>query len=242
MNNVVIGRRGLGKSTLAEHIALGLNPNLVIFDANNQFHDAEIRTSDLDELRDALEDSGHDDQHPISVAFIPQGEVEEDWNRFAHTIWEYGDYSLIIDEAHRLQKPQYVNTWLDKFMRQAPRRERNDKNPIDVVQTFHRPTDLNGIVLGLCDYAYIFRTTKVRDLEWIEKEWGSDLREQVQTLSTPQTNPSGRDVLKVEVESPEHFELITDPRSWFVNIRESRKQKSIPERISKSLEESFYVN
>ncbi len=243
MNNLIMGRRGLGKSTLAEFLALQLNRDLVIFDANNQFKDAEHRTSDVQEVEEILDaHSSSDDPSPLSLSYIPLGDVESDWNKFARAIWNFGDYSLIVDEAHRLQKPQYVNLWLDRFMRQAPRRERNDAQPIDIIQTYHRPTDVNGIVLGLADYAYVFRTTKRRDVEWIEKEWGEELASAVQQLRTP---PIGvkprrddpRDVIKVPIEEPSEYEVITDPHSWYVDIRKRREAESLPVRATKPLKE-----
>ena len=236
MNSLVIGRRGLGKSTLAEFLANEEMDNKIVFDPNNQFKDALFSTSDLEEFRDYLEAS-EGSEEPFFVAFVPRGEVEDEWNLFAPVIWPYGDYALIIDEAHWLQKPSYINPWLSRFMRQAPRRERDDENPVDIIQTAHRPTDINGVVLGLCDFEYIFRTTKSRDIKYLEMEFGMEVAERVQYLRTPQTGDQernslfrgdlptgpGRDIIKVPVESPEEYEVITDERSWFVNIRKPKK-------------------
>lgn len=244
MNNLIMGRRGLGKSTLAEYLALQLNRDLVIFDANNQFKDAEYRTSDVREVESILDSMDRDERaESFSLAFIPTGDVENDWNAFARVIWQFGDYSLIIDEAHRLQKPQYVNLWLDRFIRQAPRTERNDAHPIDIIQTYHRPTDCNGIVLGLSDYAYVFRTTKQRDVDWIENEWGEEIAQRVQTLRTPPigqkpTKHDPRDVIKVPIEEPSAYEVITDQTSWYVDIRKRRDEgKNIAERSMRPLSE-----
>lgn len=246
MNILIMGRRGLGKSTLAEYLALGLNRDLVIFDANNQFKDAE-QTSDLKKVESVLssasDDTPGDTRESFAVAFVPTGDVENDWNAFARVIWQFGDYSLIVDEAHRLQKPQYVNLWLDRFIRQAPRRERNDSAPIDIIQTYHRPTDVNGIVLGLADYAYVFRTTKQRDIDWIEKEWGEELAKRVQELRTPPigARPSRddpRDVIRVPVEEPGAYEVIEDQTSWYVDIRKKRnKDQNLAQRTMRPLSE-----
>src|SRR3989304_10592678 len=145
MNSLVIGRRGLGKRPLGEFLAREDNDDLIVFDPNNQFRDALLRTSDIAELEDELESQdGNLDNGGFYVAYVPIGNVEEEWNRFAAAIWEYGDYALIIDEAHRLQKPNYVNEWLDRFVRQAPRRERNDDDPIEIVMTAHRMVDIRA--------------------------------------------------------------------------------------------------
>ncbi len=222
MNSLIEGRRGLGKTTLAQIVALQTNPNILGFDPNNQLRNASFRTSDLKELEGYLDDSQHIDES-FFASYIPQGDVEAEWDRFAAIAWQFGDYSLIVDEAHRLQTPQYVNEWLDKFIRQAPRRERGDDLPIDIIQTFHRPIDVNGIVLSQADYAYIFRQTKKRDLEYLEKEFDIAVANAVQTLRTPETDPPGRDVIKLNVVTGE-YELIDDPATWFINIRGPKKE------------------
>jgi hypothetical protein len=222
INSLVIGRRGLGKSTLAEWLADQETDNKIVFDPNNQFKDALVSTSDLEEFQEHLEASENSDE-PFFLAFVPVGEVEMEWDRFAPVIWPYGDYALIIDESHWLQKPNYINPWLSRFMRQAPRRERDDENPVDIIMTAHRPTDINGIVLGLSDFEYIFRTTKSRDIKYLEQEFGEEIADRVQHLRTPQSEDPGRDVIRVPVESPEDFEVLTDSREWFVNIRKPRE-------------------
>lgn len=217
MNSLIIGRRGLGKSTLAEFVAREGNDDVIVFDPNNQFKDAKVRTSSLADLAHYLENSPDDED--MFLAYVPQGEIESEWDAFAAVVWQYGDYALIIDEAHWLQKPNYLNLWLSKFMRQAPRRERNDESPVDIVMTFHRPVDINGLVFGLADDIYIFKVTKSRDLDYLENEFSTEIAEAATRLRTPQSEEPGRDVMRVSVESPEDFEIITDSKSWFVNIR-----------------------
>lgn len=220
MNVLEIGRRGLGKSTHALAVALKLNPHVIIFDTNSQYRSADRVTSSLRELEDEIE--AHDDLgEQYIIAYVPQGDVEEEWDAFAELLWEYGNYSVIVDEAHRLQKPSYVNHNLDRLMRQAPRRERGDDDPIDLIQTFHRPVDINGIVLGLADVVYMFRMTRARDVEAVEREFGPEAASRVTQLLTPASDPPGREVLEVNIERDEIF-VLTDPDKWFINIRKSR--------------------
>src|SRR5207244_1323333 len=114
--------------------------------------------------------------------------------------------------------------WLDKFMRQAPRRERGDTDPVDVIQCFHRPVDMSGIVAALLDHVYIFRVTRYRDLEYIEREWDEQTREAVTQLRTP---PEGRDIVRVDVETSTLVTL-TDSKQWFTNIRKTEPQRNFP--------------
>lgn len=148
-------------------------------------------------------------------------------------------------------KNNYINPWLSRFIRQAPRRERGDENPVDIIMTAHRPQDINGVVLGQADYEYLFRQTKSRDLEYIAKEFDFDggallcescekdlfnasheeqkpvrlpLVEVVRKLRTPQSDDPGRDVVKVPIESPEEYTVLTDEKEWYVNIRKPQEE------------------
>jgi hypothetical protein len=227
MNVLIIGRRGLGKSTLADFVASELNSSRLVFDANGQYKNADVSTSDLKKFIEAL-DRAAKDKKDFTIAYVPKGNIELEWERFASALWGngavpiYGDYSLIIDEAHRLQRSQYVSDWLDRFMRQAPRRERGDEAPVDVIQCFHRPQDIHGIVLALADIIYFFRVSKRRDLENIEKEFDPEIREAIETLRTPDTEPYGRDVLRIDVES-NSFVLLRDPNQWYKDIRTKKE-------------------
>src|SRR5216684_192063 len=220
MNVLIMGRRGLGKSTLAEYVAQSLHETVLIFDANAQFKNADFSTSDLRKFENEINSSSRKEGLSV-LAYIPSGDIEFEWDRFMSMLWgknavpEYGDYSLIIDEAHRLQKAQYINPWLDRLMRQAPRKERGDENSIDIIQTFHRPIDVHSVVAGLADTVYMFRQTRKSWLDWIAKEWDDDVAQKVATLRTP---PEGRDVLKLNVESGE-YEIVEDASSWYNDIR-----------------------
>lgn len=239
MNVLIMGRRGLGKTTLAEFIALKLNPNRVAFDPGDQYQDFAVRTSDLEVVRDEFERDWQDE--PLSLSYIPPvgpdpaaDQVEPFWNSFANLLWEFtgrheggASYSLIIDEASELQSPAYVNPWLMRFIRRAPRRERGDVNPVETIQTFHRPQDLNGIVASQVDEFYIFKMTKERDLEVIAKEWGDEVAQAVKGLRSPKTNPPGRDVLKLDQETSK-WEVITDPSTWYVDIRRPVEKTNPP--------------
>jgi len=239
MNVLIMGRRGLGKTTLAEFIAMKLNPNRVAFDPGDQYQDFLVRTSDLQVVRDEFERDWKDE--PLSLSYIPPvgpdptaDQVEPFWNEFANLLWSFtgrheggASYSLIVDEASELQSPTYVNPWLMRFIRRAPRRERGDENPIETIQTFHRPQDLNGIVASQVDEYYIFNMTKQRDLEVIAKEWGDEISEAVKNLRTPKSDPPGRDVLRIDAETNE-WEVISDPNLWYVDIRRAPEKQGPP--------------
>ena len=230
-----IGRRGLGKTTLAEFRAQQLNRNRVAFDPRRQFNLFAVRTSDLKEVEKEF-DRDWTESEPLSLAYQPaktiqadgsidERELESHWNKFAHLLWQYtgeeegnASYVLIVDEAHNLQSPQVVNGWLSTYVREVPTRERGDKNPVDIIMTSHRLQDFHGSITSQVNGIYIFNMIKPRDLKVLSDEWGDGIAEQVKALRTPRSNPPGRDVLFIDPETGES-RLIDDPSTWYVNLR-----------------------
>src|SRR5271157_283209 len=208
MNIIDVGRRGLGKSVLAAHQAEHLNKNQIYFDPGNQFHRVDLKTSDVEEFAQRLENWPEDRNYVISYV-APKGNVEAYWNLFANKLWDFigqhdggASFVLIVDEAHRLQSPQTINDMLDEFIRRAPRRERDDRNPVDIIQTTHMPQDLNRVSWGESDYIYLFNIFDKRALKAIEEQFETkieNIREIVTNLKTPKTG--GREVLEIESET-----------------------------------------
>lgn len=223
MNINVIGRRGLGKSTLAQWRAMLLNRNIAAFDPGDQYEALRVRTSDLDDVREAFEADW--DRHPLSLAYIPpSSNIELEWDRFAATIWRYtgkhegaGSYVLIVDECDELQSPQTIDEWLNRFIRRAPRREKGNPNPVDLIQTTHNPQDLHRTSFSQADEVYIFNMFDARAVEAIRKQWGDEVAAAVQGLKTPKSDPPGREVIRVDPETG-GYTLIDDPSTWFVSM------------------------
>lgn len=248
---LAIGRRGLGKTTLAEWRARRFNRNVAAFDPRRQFKNYEVQTSDLKTVKKEFEkDWENPKSEPLSLSYAPprviQGdgsiderEIEHRWNEFAAQLWDYtgeeegcGSYCLIVDEAHNLMSPQYVNGWLSTYVREVPTRERGDANPVDIILTSHRLQDFHGSVTAQVGEIYIFNMIKPRDLKVIEDEWGEELAEKVRNLRTPKSNPPGRDVILVDPETGT-IEVIDNPDSWYVNIRKSSDKKTQPKPLGK---------
>jgi hypothetical protein len=235
---LVIGRRGLGKTTLAEWRAQRFNMNAAAFDPRGQFRSYAVQTSDLKEVEKEFSRDWTREE-PLSLAYRPPRVIQEDgsiderelenhWNKFAHLLWQFtgeddgcASYCLIVDEAHNLQSPQSVNGWLSTFVREVPTRERHDKNPVDIIMTSHRLQDFHGSVTSQVGEIYIFNMIKPRDLKVVQDEWGEDLAERVRSLRTPRSTPPGRDVLFIDPETGES-RLMDNPAEWFVNIRKPR--------------------
>lgn len=245
MNILIIGRRGLGKSNLAACKAEGLNSNIIYFDPGNQFHKVDFKTSDLRELQDTLEHWPEDKAFVISYV-PPRGNVEDAWNSFASVLWDFtgqhkgaASFVLVVDEAHRIQSPQQVNDWLDEFIRRAPRRERDDGNPIDIIQTTHCPQDLHRVSWAESDYVYFFNIFDKRALKAIDEQFGGKIEnvvELVSNLKTPKTG--GREVLEIESETG-NYQIITDPDSWFCDIKNRKPPANAVEATEREIEEIY---
>jgi hypothetical protein len=247
---LAIGRRGLGKTTLAEWRASKSNRNRAAFDPRGQYKSFAVQTSDLEKVEKQFDRDWTDD-NPLSLAYRPPKVIQEDgsldereleshWNRFAHLLWQYtgeddgcASYCLIVDEAHNLQSPQAVNGWLSTYVREVPTREREDRNPVDIIMTSHRLQDFHGSVTSQVNEIYIFNMIKPRDLKVVADEWGEDLAARVRSLRTPRSKPPGRDVLFIDPETGES-RLIDNPGEWYVDIRQpnEREERDATARMS----------
>jgi len=243
MNILDIGRRGLGKSTLAQSQACELNRNQIYFDPSDQFFSVQYRVNDLEKFSRILD--GIPEEESYSIAYSPpRGNVEERWDEFASTLWEFigihdgaASFALVIDESHRLQSPNYMNDWLDEYIRRTPRRERGDPNPIDIIQTTHYPQDLHRTSWGESDEIYFFNVFDKRAWKAISEQFGDEVAVKVSKLATPKTG--GREVLRVTSETGE-TELISDPMTWYCNIKRPPKPPAhLPEKGIRSLEEMY---
>jgi hypothetical protein len=245
MNDIIVGRRGLGKSVLADNRSSLLSPNKIFFDPGDQFQKVEFKTSNVEEFQERLE--AWPDDEPFIISYVPpRGNVEANWNLFASIVWDFtgkhdraASFVLVIDEAHRIQSPQQINDWLDEFIRRAPRRERGDNNPIDIIQTTHTPQDLHRVSWGESDYVYLFNMFDKRALKAIDEQFGQkipNITELVMNLRTPKTG--GRDVLEIESETGVH-RVITDPAEWFTDIRNPNPPKSAVEAAERELEQTY---
>lgn len=249
MNIIDVGRRGLGKSVLAAHQAGKLNRNQIYFDPGNQFHRVDLKTRDLSEFTQRLENWPED--RPYSISYVPPKSsvavsVEDHWNTFSNVLWDFmgehdggASFALVIDEAHRLQSPQAINNMLDEFIRRAPRRERDDRNPVDIIQTTHAPQDLHRVSWGESDYIYLFNIFDKRALKAIEEQFESkieNIKEIVTTLKTPKTG--GREVLEIESETG-NYRIITDPAEWYNNIRQPKPPTDDGEAIEREMAKTY---
>lgn len=214
MNTLVLGRRGLGKTTLAVWRGKLLNKHIIAWSPGAQFaKQADFRTYDLPELLDYIDES--EEESTYLAEYIPDAadDLNEQFVYFGQALWRYGDFALIVDEAEELQSPAQINPMLNKYIRQAPRREKGEADAVDIIQTSHFPVDFHKVSFGLSDEYYLFRLKRDLDYERIEKEFGLEIRSAVEMTKTPQTDPPGRDVVYIHGDTNE-YEVMTDPALW----------------------------
>ena len=82
--------------------------------------------------------------------------------------WRWSEYTVIVDEASFLQRPQYLEPGLARLIRQAPQ-------DILVIQTLHRPSETHPTVRGLATDLFFFHTYLERDLDVIAANYGPEL-------------------------------------------------------------------
>lgn len=198
---VIWGRRRQGKSTLAMALAWAQQVRpVIIFDPCNQY----ARFPSNPDLERALEEDW-----PV-IRIVP-GDVLEDWESLMAILdggeWTWRDYTLLIDEASMIQKPQSLNDSLARIIRQSP-------DDVHVIETLHRPSETHPTVRALASDAFFFQTYLQRDLQVIAGTYGQNVADQVAIL--------GRyEVLHfwiAEGGAPQ-FRVWQDPQLWYVPIR-----------------------
>lgn len=227
MNILVIGQRGMGKSTLALFLARRIQQNrkahvIVIFDPKRTYKTIP-HTSDLDELNDWLE-------HPPAdvVAFQPFAqnlsdkksvdEVADAFTEFIEALGidfhlgmgesatrtEMAPVVLVVDEAWFLQAGASAHPKLETLVRLA------DSKNFFLIEAAHRPKDFSTRIRAQVDEMYLFQQWLDEDLEIIEQWCGAEVADKVRSL------PSHH-VIKFIV-SQRRYEVWSHPEGWYFNL------------------------
>lgn len=222
MNTLIMGRRGTGKTTLAVWKARQLNIRAIAWSPNAEYENSDLRTTDLDTLIDYI-DTREDDEGYF-VEYIAEPPYDDNFNEFGRRLWSFNDFVLIVDEASEIQSPMWMNDQLNRYIRRAPRREKGEAGPIDIVQTTHFPVDLHKVSFGLGDDAYIFNLTQRLHVDRIERELGAEVAAAVRSARTPESSSPGRDVVHINLIT-QKFEVMEDPEEWYVNLNPEEPQE-----------------
>lgn len=231
-----MGRRRQGKSTLALYTAMKISEEtgcgIFIFDPNAQYkrfrtvHTVSDLLTAIEEAREAkkIEDR--------IIVYRPLGDVQEEWEQFADAIWPFGNYVVIIDEAHNIQKPTYIDLKLSRLIRQAPT-DTDAPETVHILQNVHRPSDTHGLVRSQATHFYIFRSTLPADLDVLEDNCGTEVAEIVSSL--PKHHYLIFDVDK------EEYTVVNNPESWKIELKGGAVSQNEPEDIQDELLELLDV-
>lgn len=174
MNAIFTGRRRSGKTTLAFFMALEADGGIIVFDPKREFRGWPNTVSSINELESTAKRKDAD-----VIIYHPNGDTEQEfvpvgeWILRQHDIamrqhWdERGKcFTLLVDEAHNLQGPNWTNPELLQILSQ------NRPEILNVYQTFQSPKDaFNRIKSRVSDW-YIFSTNLPSDIEYLEREIG----------------------------------------------------------------------
>lgn len=170
---LIVGRRELGKTTLARYLAAKRAPRIII-DPRAQWPstgaygavDEPAMLDDLDAGVDVIVQP--EDLQPTvdGMAAVARQYLTENPTR---------TLSIVADEAGLYHLRAW--SWL---IRCSPR------DRVNILLTAHRPTDVSTDVRSLADVWCLFRTTQPHDLESIEDRCGSRTVQVIQTLDPHQ--------------------------------------------------------
>jgi hypothetical protein len=208
---VIIGRRELGKSTLARYLGHARTPRLTI-DPRAQWpiasyagdpgeaDDHAPAVVDAVDAEQVLEDLGAGQDVIVQPDDLDRSIQALAWPARAYIMGSAGRQLTITFDEAGLYKDALRQHW-SWMMRCSPR----DRTTI--LLTAHRPADIATDIRALADIWCIFRTTQEHDLDAIEDRCGPEVRALVQTLK-PYEFVSWNDALA----KMDHHK---NPRAWF---------------------------
>ena len=173
---ILVGRRQLGKSTLARYMAHAKTPRIFI-DPRAQWKAPRIyRREQAEEMLEDLE-NGVDlvvqpaEKQPTidAMASVASLWLSEEIVPDGHE--PQRQLSVVLDEAGTYD----LDAW-DWFFRTC------DPKRTTIVLTAHRPQDIETTVRAIADYWCIFRTTQTHDLKAIEDRTSELVVLEVQAL------------------------------------------------------------
>lgn len=208
---VCVGRRELGKTTLALHLTRNVRPR-VVFDPRALCPSPRGRITTYAELTAAFDDLSDDGDRGIANAFDVVVTPDHDPPAlFGQLCAECKTWlsngrplALVVDESTFVDLVRTESfQWI---IRQAPRRSAY------VVLTQHRPYDVPIQIRAIVDVWCVFRTTETRDLDVIAERTTDDFAAKVSKLK-PREFMSWDDS-KTDSNIGTHL----DPTAWHVPL------------------------
>jgi hypothetical protein len=222
MNAIFTGRRRSGKTTLAFKMALDGGGGIVVFDPKREFRGWPATVSDVSQLDQKAKEKN------LVIVYHPNGDTEEEFRPVADWIISQHDlamskgwdskgfhFTLLCDEAHNLQGPNWANPQLLQILSQ------NRPEILNVYQTFQSPKDAYNRIKSRVSDWFIFSTNLPSDLDYLQKEIGVNEEDtaRITTLDDHQFAhfhfDGGQPVA----------EFVTEPNDWYVDLNFSKEQE-----------------
>jgi hypothetical protein len=169
---VLIGKRGVGKSTLAYSLTEG-RKRVIIFDPLRD----ELFSS-FKEIDKLPEEAPHIFRWRVTC---PLDKAPEFVSDICMWCYDTRDMLFIIDEADLIFPVQKPLTLGMNYMVQYGRHAN-----VDLIVITRRPQNLNRNLTALADKMYLFRITEPRDLTYFKQTFDQETVERIQSL--PQFN------------------------------------------------------
>jgi len=205
--DVITGRQGQGKTSLAYHLAKREHVGVFVFDPTEAFSIGTLVYSAA-ELIAAGENSA-----PSPIVFVATGNLEKEISEFCLAVMNFRGVSVIVDEAALVSSPAYIPEDLDRLVRRSRRLEHA------LYLTAHRPQDLHGLFFSLAHFYQFFHTTNFNDVKKIRERTNDALAERVETLPPH--------VYAQWSVATNDFFVNSDPRSWKVELDPKNSKREV---------------
>jgi hypothetical protein len=213
MITVIIGFTGQGKSTLAYKVSERA-PTRVIFDPRGQYHTTGDVIPDAADLYDLL-----DNRYEVIVRPGRGSEVEANFDDTCRVIADWiednphEEIAILVDEGRLIgldsRTPSLHFDWILRSAREG--------SPIDVIITCHRPIDVHTNIRAIANRLVFFRVQLPNDLDAIEDQCGSQVRDEVKKLLDRQFITWNN--------SRQQWRKVDRPETWYTPI-EKRNLKN----------------
>lgn len=227
MNAAFDGRRRSGKTTLAFRKAINDGGGVVIFDPKREFRGWPYTVHSVGEVIEAVK------KKAVVIIYHPYDDTDKEFTALGEWVirqhelalengWDRKGlhFTLLYDEAHNSQGPQWANPKLLQILSQ------NRPEILNVYQTFQSPKDMYNRLKSRVSDWFIFSTNLPSDLEYLEKEIG--------------VTPEGIEQIKnLNDHEYVHFyfdggipkaELVTDAKSWYIDLNYTEESEKLMER------------
>jgi len=222
MNAIFTGRRRSGKTTLAFSMALKGGGGIVVFDPKREFRGWPCTISNVSDLDKAAREKN------VVIVFQPDGDTEEQFRPVAEWIISQHDlamsaewdkrglhFTLLCDEAHNLQGPNWANPQLLQILSQ------NRPEILDVFQTFQSPKDAYNRIKSRVSDWFIFSTNLPSDLDYLQKEIGVNAEDTARI-----TTLGDHEFVHFHFDGGQPVaEFVTDAKSWKVDLNFTPKEE-----------------